>query len=102
MYGYAHYGRYASASSVVACRNVPVVQQNQGRGTENMSDTPRADSVWNDPFSYREEGDLESALYALAQELERELAKAIEAMKKDRAVHGIDCAASEVLGEWGL
>ena len=37
-----------------------------------MSKTPRTDAVWDNP-NHRD-GDLESALYALAQDLERELA----------------------------
>lgn len=35
-----------------------------------MSDTPRSDAIWN---AKGEEGDCESALYALCQELEREV-----------------------------
>lgn len=45
-----------------------------------MSNTPRSDAIWNNTTSYREEGDLESALYSLCQELERELSTLTEAL----------------------
>lgn len=64
-----------------------------------MSDTPRTDAVWNAP--HYEDGACESALYSLAQDLERELAVAVTALKKDSAIFGIDCAATEALKQLG-